>query len=309
MLRVIIADDQITFRTGLRQILENIGDVKVVGEACNGKELLELADNTETDLIFMDIGMPVMNGVVTTTLLKKVRPDIRVICFSAYENEDCIRQMIDAGACGYLSKTRNNYELLSDIVNDPGKKLFFSEGLRYNFNQTISNLKKKIIMEPRKVVIVDDDIDVITVIETILRKEGFQVFSANDKVEGMKTIREVKPDLAILDVMMTTHYEGFELAKEITETPELKGMPVLMQTSIDVLVTTKPDVQAMAREFRKNPGFKELHVICIKDTVSQKAGVDYLSENGESIWFPVDGFIRKPVDAKRLLPEIQRILK
>lgn len=309
MLRVIIADDQMMFRKGLRQILENIAEVAVVGEACNGQELLDLSDKIETDLVFMDIGMPVMDGVACTTALKKKHPNVQVIGFSAYENEDCIRQMIDAGACGYLSKTRNNYELLTEILNNPRKGLFFSEGLHYNFNQTIINLKKKNSMEPKKVVIVDDDIDVITVIETILRKEGYVVISANDKVEGMKTIREVKPDLAILDVMMTTHFEGFELAKEITETPELKGMPILMQTSIDVLVTTKPDVQAMAREFRKNPGFKELHVICVKDTITQKAGVDYLSENGDSIWFPVDGFIRKPVDAKRLLPEIQRILK
>jgi CheY-like chemotaxis protein len=163
-------------------------------------------------------------------------------------------------------------------------------------------------METKKILIVDDDIDVITIIETILKKEGYNVISANDKVEGMKKIKEEKPDLAILDVMMTTHYEGFELAKEITDDPELQKIPVLMQTSIDILTTTKPDVQAMAREFRKNPGFKDLHVILVKDVNSGSAGVDYLSEDGKSIWFPVDGFVRKPVDGKRIIPEIKRIL-
>jgi CheY-like chemotaxis protein len=163
-------------------------------------------------------------------------------------------------------------------------------------------------METKKILIVDDDIDVITIIETILKKEGYTVISANDKVEGMKKIKEEKPDLAILDVMMTTHYEGFELAKEITDDPELQKIPVLMQTSIDILTTTKPDVQAMAREFRKNPGFKDLHVILVKDVNSGSAGVDYLSEDGKSIWFPVDGFVRKPVDGKRIIPEIKRIL-
>ncbi len=163
-------------------------------------------------------------------------------------------------------------------------------------------------METKKILIVDDDIDVITVIETILRKEGYNVISANDKIEGMKKIKEEKPDLAILDVMMTTHYEGFELAKEIIDNPELNKIPILMQTSIDILTTTKPDVQAMAREFRKNPGFKDLHVILVKDINSGKSGVDYLSEEGNSIWFPVDGFIRKPVDSKKILPEIKRIL-
>lgn len=309
MLRVVLADDQKMFRKGLRQILDNIGDAEVVGEACNGLEAVSLADNIATDLMFIDVHMPLMDGFRTTEQIKKSHPEIVVIGFSSYESEDCIMRMISAGASGYLSKTRNNYELLSSIVADPHKGYFFSEGLHYNINKLLINLKKSHTMETKKVVIVDDDIDVITVIETILTKEGFKVFSASDKTEGIKMIREVKPDLAILDVMMTTHYEGFELAKEITETPELKGMPILMQTSIDVLMTTKPDVQMMAREFRKNPGFKELHVICVKDTVTLKAGVDYLSENGESIWFPVDGFLRKPVDAKRLLPEIHRILK
>lgn len=163
-------------------------------------------------------------------------------------------------------------------------------------------------METKKILIVDDDIDVITIIETILKKEGYTVISANDKVEGMKKIKEEKPDLAILDVMMTTHYEGFELAKEINENPELSKMPVLMQTSIDILTTTKPDVQAMALEFRKNPGFKDLHVILVKDVNTGSAGVDYLSEDGRSIWFPVDGFVKKPVDGKRIVPEIKRIL-
>ena len=163
-------------------------------------------------------------------------------------------------------------------------------------------------METKKILIVDDDIDVITIIETILKKEGYVVVSANDKKEGMKKIKEEKPDLAILDVMMTTHYEGFELAKEITDDPELNKMPVLMQTSIDILTTTKPDVQAMAREFRKNPGFKDLHVILVKDINSGKSGVDYLSEDGRNVWFPVDGFVRKPVDAKKIVPEIKRIL-
>lgn len=163
-------------------------------------------------------------------------------------------------------------------------------------------------METKKILIVDDDIDVITVIETILRKEGFTVISACDKNEGMKKIKAEKPDLAILDVMMTTHYEGFEMAKEIVDNPELNKIPVLMQTSIDILTTTKPDVQAMAREFRKNPGFKDLHVILVKDINTGKAGVDYLSEEGKSIWFPVDGFLRKPVDSKKIIPEIKRIL-
>lgn len=163
-------------------------------------------------------------------------------------------------------------------------------------------------MDTNKVVIVDDDMDVITIIKAILNAEGYEVLYANDKAEGIKLIREIKPKVAILDVMMTTIYEGFELAQEIIQDPELNKTGILMQTSIDVLTTTKPDVQAMAREFRKSPGFKDLHVILIRDINTGKAGVDYLAEDGKSVFFHVDGFIRKPVEAKKVIPEVKRIM-
>ena len=61
----------------------------------------------------------------------------------------------------------------------------------------------------------------------------------------------------------------------------------------------------MAREFRKNPEYKEVQVILLKDINSGKAGVDYRSEDGKSIWFPVDGFLKKPVDAKKLFLKLK----
>lgn len=163
-------------------------------------------------------------------------------------------------------------------------------------------------MKTKKVLIVDDDIDVITVLKTILKKEGYTVITANNKVEGKKLALKEKPDLAILDVMMTTHFEGFELAKDIIEDPSLSGMKVLMLTSIDVLTTTNPSVQAMAHEYRLNENYKELQVILIKDILSGNAGIDYKTEKGDSVWVPVDGFLRKPVDAKKILPEMKRLL-
>ncbi len=161
----------------------------------------------------------------------------------------------------------------------------------------------------KKIVIVDDDIDIITVVESILKAKGYQVFSANDKTEGLELIRNIKPDLAILDVMMTTHFEGFELAKELDNDDNLKEMPVIIQTSIDVLTTTKPSVQAMAREFRNSDEYSDLRVILVKDMISGNAGVDYLDEQGNNVWFPVNAFVRKPVSADILLPEVARLVE
>ncbi|MDD3877260.1 MAG: response regulator [Bacteroidales bacterium] len=161
----------------------------------------------------------------------------------------------------------------------------------------------------KKIVIVDDDIDVITVIETILSKEGYEVITAMNKKEGIEIMLREKPNLAILDVMMTTQFEGFELAQEILKNPELNSIPILIQSSIDILVTTKASVQEMAREFRKDPNFKDLQVLLVKNTTDGTAGIDYKGEDGKTYWFPVNGFIRKPVDAKRVLPEIEKHIK
>jgi len=163
-------------------------------------------------------------------------------------------------------------------------------------------------MKTHKILLVDDDVDVINISQAILEKEGYEVISANNKIDGYKKAWAEKPDLAILDVMMTTHYEGFELAREFSENPEFNNMPVLMSTSIEVLTTSKPYVQAMAREFRKDPEYKELNVILLKDVVTDNAGIDYKSEDGTTIWLNVDGFLKKPVEISTLIPEVKRLL-
>ncbi|NQU35822.1 MAG: response regulator [Bacteroidetes bacterium] len=160
----------------------------------------------------------------------------------------------------------------------------------------------------KKIIIVDDDIDVITAVESILTAKGFKVFSANDKKEGLELIIKENPDLAILDVMMTTQFEGFELAESIVKNQTLKHIPIIIQTSIEVLTTTKPSVQAMAQQFRQNPDYSDLRVILVKDLVTGNAGVDYLNENNETVWFPVNAFVKKPVNASILIPEIEKLL-
>ncbi len=162
-------------------------------------------------------------------------------------------------------------------------------------------------METKKrILIVDDDIDVITVVKAILTKEGYEVISAMNKTEALEILRNQKPDLAILDVMMTTHYEGFELAQEMLSSPEFKDIPFLMQSSIDILITSKASVQDMAREFRKDPNFKDLQVLLVKNITDGTAGIDYKGEDGKTYWFQVRGFIRKPVEAKKIVEEIEK---
>ncbi|MBU1013403.1 MAG: response regulator [Bacteroidetes bacterium] len=161
----------------------------------------------------------------------------------------------------------------------------------------------------KKILIVDDDVDVITVAQTILTKEGYTVISASGKEEGLELLRTEKPDMAILDVMMTTHYEGFELANEMLNNPDLKNVPFLIQTSIDVLTTTKASVQDMAREFRRDSNFKDLNVLLVKNVTDGSAGIDYKTDDGTSVFFPVGGFLTKPIDGTKLVSEVNKLMK
>ncbi len=163
-------------------------------------------------------------------------------------------------------------------------------------------------METKKILIVDDEIDVINVLTTILENEGYQVYSACTKEEGLKKAKEIIPDIAILDVMMTTKYEGFELANALVMDKDFKNTAILIHSSIDVVHTTKESVREMAVEFRKDPQYTSLQVIFLKDILSGKAGIDYLDEEGKSCWVPVDGFISKPAKSGKILPEINNFI-
>jgi CheY-like chemotaxis protein len=172
-----------------------------------------------------------------------------------------------------------------------------------------SNHKKFIIMETKKkILLVDDDLDIAAIIETILENDGYEVVTACNKIEGLAKAKSEKPDLAIVDVMMTTHYEGFELAETFIKSTEFKKMPVLMQTSIEIFESNDDDVMKFARHYREHMGGKEMEVLLIQDYKSNNAGIDYRDKNGNIHWLSVNGFIRKPVNAKILLSNIQRLL-
>ena len=85
-------------------------------------------------------------------------------------------------------------------------------------------------------------------------------------------------------------------------------MPILLNTSIEVFKTNEESVREMASEFRQDPNYRELQVILVKDNVSGKAGIDYRTEDGKTVWVPVSGFLEKPVVPEKLLQEVKLLL-
>jgi DNA-binding NarL/FixJ family response regulator len=124
--KVILVDKFSFLRKALKNTLQSIGNVEIVAEASCGQEFLALLDTITPDIVFIDIKIPKIDGIEATRIASKKYPNIAIIGFSSNERQCYIDQMMQAGARGYLSKCKNNYEILSEIIKDPKKGNFYS---------------------------------------------------------------------------------------------------------------------------------------------------------------------------------------
>jgi len=114
-IRLVIADDHPVVRDGLRGMLESQPDFQVIGEASDGAAALQLAIETEPDLILIDLRMPVMDGVTAIREIKRRRPGVQVLVLTTYDSDADILPAIEAGATGYLLKDTSREELYRAI--------------------------------------------------------------------------------------------------------------------------------------------------------------------------------------------------
>jgi CheY-like chemotaxis protein len=128
-------------------------------------------------------------------------------------------------------------------------------------------------MRQGKILIIDDDPDVSHAVTLVLEHRGYEVRNAADSAEGMERLQEMRPDLIILDVMMRTSQEGFELSRELKHNPEFRDIPILMLTG-----------------------------------VKQKTGLDFSSAAGDEDWLPVEEYLDKPVKPDMLLEKVDALL-
>jgi len=111
--RVLIADDHAMVRRGLRLILDAEPDLKVVAEAGDGSEALELAGENALDLAVLDVAMPRMTGLQAAAELSRRRPELRLLMISMYDNEQYLYEALKAGASGYVLKTAADRDLVA----------------------------------------------------------------------------------------------------------------------------------------------------------------------------------------------------
>lgn len=114
-IRILLADDHVVVREGIRQLIQHEEDMQVVGEASDGEEAVRLVDQLEPDMVLMDISMPGLNGIEATRRIKESRPSVSVLVLTAYDNDEFIFAILEAKAAGYLLKNARGQELLNAI--------------------------------------------------------------------------------------------------------------------------------------------------------------------------------------------------
>ena len=114
-IRVCIAEDHETVRTGLRMVLEAQPDMEVVGDASDGQLALQRAEALQPDVLLLDISMPGLNGLEVTRALRASVPDLAIVVLTRHTEEGYVQQLLAAGAVGYVLKQSSTTELLEAI--------------------------------------------------------------------------------------------------------------------------------------------------------------------------------------------------
>jgi DNA-binding NarL/FixJ family response regulator len=114
-IRILLADDHAMVRQGFRMILAAQADMEIVGEAGNGREAVELAGELQPDVVVMDVAMPELNGIEATRRIATASPRTRVLALSMYKDSVYVREILRAGARGFLLKDAIDRDLLAAV--------------------------------------------------------------------------------------------------------------------------------------------------------------------------------------------------
>jgi len=141
--RILLADDHTVMRAGLRALLERQPNLEVVGEGENGRQTVELAVSLRPDVVVMDVGMPVLNGIEATKTIVTQRPATAVVILSVHADESYVMRALKAGARGYLLKDSAATDLISAIQAVSQGKSFFSSKIRLILAEDYARAIKK----------------------------------------------------------------------------------------------------------------------------------------------------------------------
>lgn len=127
MIRVLIAEDHLMVRAGIRALLEKAGDIHVMGEASNGQEAIEMTESLKPDVLIMDIMMPRLNGIQAAENIRDMKLPTHVLLLSMYSDEGFVHQALQCGVKGYVLKSSVSDELLWAVRAVASGKTYLSD--------------------------------------------------------------------------------------------------------------------------------------------------------------------------------------
>jgi len=148
MIKLVIAEDHIALIDGIKIFFEYEEDIEFLGFAGNGKELIELVENKRPNLIITDIRMPIMDGIQATKNILDKHPEIKVIAFTMFDQDSAVKQMLEAGAKGYILKNASLKDLLFAIRKVHSGEVYFDPNI--NAESKGNSAKKKPILTKRQ---------------------------------------------------------------------------------------------------------------------------------------------------------------
>lgn len=140
-INIVLADDHVLVRNGIKSMLESDPDIYVVGEAGNGREALEVAKNLHPDILVLDIRMPEMTGLEAVAQLEDYAPHTKAVILSMHDSEEYVLQALDAGAYGYLLKDTDKTEFVKALKQIHAGNKYFSGAVSNALANRLLNAK------------------------------------------------------------------------------------------------------------------------------------------------------------------------
>ena len=185
-IKLVIADDHEIFRDGFKLMLSKFPEIMLVGEAGNGRELLELIEKENPDVILTDIKMPVMDGIEATKKIAELYPDKGIIGLSMYDDDELIIEMLEAGAKGYLIKNAGKDQIIEAIKTVYNDEPYYCKTTSHKLTQMIAKSRFNPYKKTEKAEFSEREKEIIAgICDEMTNKEiGDKLFISVRTVEG-----------------------------------------------------------------------------------------------------------------------------
>ena len=187
-IRVVLADDHEIFRDGLKLMLSKFNNIKLEGDASNGRELIKLVDAAKPDIVITDIKMPLMDGVEATKYIMQHHKEIGVIALSMFDEISLIIEILEAGASGYLVKDCDKAEIKDAIEKVYNKEQYYCRHTGNKLMQVMARNAKKNDKKNTVLSLSDKEKEIVQLIckQYTTKEIGEQLFMSPRTVEGYR---------------------------------------------------------------------------------------------------------------------------